>query len=75
VEWCGAVWSRSSVGERAEDEEAIFLLPYPLEQLVDRGHGLHLGHQGRQAEVELKAAGQLGGGTERRRRVRWSGDN
>ena len=54
-----------SVGERAEDEETVLLLPYPLEQLVDRRHGLHLGHQRGQAQVELKAAGQLeeeGGG-------------
>lgn len=57
----GAVCSGPSVGQRAEDEEAIFLLPYPLEQPVDRGHGLDLGPQRGQAEVELEAAGQLGG--------------
>ena len=52
-------WGVASVGERAEDEETVLLLPYPLEQLVDSRHGLHLGHQRGQAQVELKAAGQL----------------
>lgn len=51
--------SEGSVCERAQDEEAILLLPDPLQQFVDSRYGQSLGPQRTEAEVELKATCHL----------------
>lgn len=56
-----SVGSKSSVRQRAQDEEAILLLPDPLQQLVDGRDGYCLGPQRTEAEVELKAICHLRG--------------
>lgn len=48
-----------SVCEGAQDEEAIFLLPDPLQQFVDSRDSLGLGPERTEAEVELKATCRL----------------
>jgi len=54
-----------SVRERTQDEEAILLLPDPLQQLGDGRDGHGLGPQRTEAEVQLEATCHL---QERRRR-------
>lgn len=48
-----------SICKGSQDEEAIFLFPDPLQQLVDCSDRHGLGGQRTEAEVELKAAGHL----------------
>lgn len=51
--------SEGSVRERTQDEEAILLLPDPLQQFVDSRDGQGLRPQRTEAEVELEAACHL----------------
>lgn len=51
--------SEGSVCERTQDEEAILLLPDPLQQFVDSREGQGLSPQRTEADVELKATCHL----------------
>lgn len=51
--------SEGSVCERTQDEEAVLLLPDPLQQFVDSRDGQGLGPQRTEAEVKLEATCHL----------------
>ena len=55
----GELCREGLVCERTEDEEAVLLLPDPLQQFVNSRHGQGLGPQGTEAKVELKATCHL----------------